>query len=924
MGTGFEFRILGPLEVLADGVPVEIAARQRVLLASLLLDANRTLSMDALITRLWDDAAPPGARNTVQNLVLRLRKALGPDNPVRTRPEGYLIEVGDDELDLRRFTDAVDGAKEALAAGDTDGAAAGLRAALALWRGDPLTDVPSEQLHRDQVPALTELRLAALELRIDTDLELGRHADVLPELRELTATHPLRERFWAQRVLALYRAGRQADALAAYREVSRLLADGLGIDPGAELRELHQRILAADPGLTTRAEPVDRRHGNLPSELTTFVGRQRELARARQLLDDGRLVTLTGPGGVGKTTLALRVARQLAGTTPDGVRLVDLSTVDEPGPLTRTVAEALGTCDRSGDVDLLIEHLTGRRLLLVLDNCEHVLPPVTALVLRLLRATPGLRVLATSRQRLGLPGEQVLRVPPLPEDEAVRLLSLRGAAATGDFQLTERSRDTAARLCQALDGIPLAIELAAVQLTALSLDDILGRLDDRFHLLTGYDLPAGPSHHRTLRHVVDWSHELCSPSEQLLWARLSVLAGFDLAAAERICADAELPAGAVTAHLVNLVNKSIVVADTRDGPARYRMLETIREYGTQRLAEQGRAAEFRRRHREYFHRMAATAVSENLGSSREVEWQARLERELPNLRLAMEIGEDEPPAQALAALEIATNITRCCFYSGNMNEGRHWLAHALACGPVLPPRPRAEALALQAYLATMQGDQDEAEALLAQATELAGAEAGATLLFGQGVYALCAHADPASLGLLTRAREGFTANDAPGDAHMALIFETIAAVFLGDRDTAERATAVCLAEAEARQAAWARSWGRWCVGLSHIWHGNPADAEPLLRKGLVEQRDIGDRWGPAWGLSALAWAAAATGRPERAARLLGAAQRLRERAGVRLIGLFREAHVTTERQLSGALGRDAYLAAFREGLDAEDGISLAL
>ncbi len=325
MGTDFEFRVLGPLEVLKDGDPVPIrAAKQRVLLASLLIDANRVVPVETLVARLWGETSPGGARNTLQNYVLRLRRVLGStedSGPVLTRPPGYLIDVAGDALDLHRFDALIRRATVTATQGDAEQASVLLREALGQWRGQPLSDLPSELLQREVVPALVERWLGALESRIEADLMLGRHGEVLPELRELTTTYPLRERFWAQRMLALYRSGCQGEALVCYRTVSRLLAEELGIDPGAQLRELHQQVLAADPALTSTGvhqrgdAPVT---GNLPAEMTTFVGREQQLDQARLLLETARLVTLTGVGGVGKTRLALRIAAEVSGTLRDG------------------------------------------------------------------------------------------------------------------------------------------------------------------------------------------------------------------------------------------------------------------------------------------------------------------------------------------------------------------------------------------------------------------------------------------------------------------------------------------------------------------------------------------------------------------------------------------------------------------------------
>lgn len=952
MGTVFEFRVLGPLEVLKDGDPVLIrAAKQRALLASLLIDANRVVPVATLVARLWGETSPGGARNTLQNYVLRLRRVLGSvgdSGPVLTRPQGYLIDVAEDALDLHRFDALVRRAAITATEGDTEQVSVLLREASELWRGHPLSDVPSELLQQEVVPALVERRLDALESRIEADLVLGRHGEVLPELLESTTRYPLRERFWAQRMLALYRSGRQGEALTCYRTVSRLLAEELGIDPGAQLCELHQQVLTADPALTRtggQQRSDSPATGNLPAEMTTFVGRERQLGQAQQLLETNRLVTLTGVGGVGKTRLALRVAAQVSGVFRDGVWLADLAPLVDPDLLGQTVAGALGIRDHSTRprVDVLIEQLRSKQLLLMLDNCEHVVPAVAALVGMLLRAAPGLRVLATSRQRLGLPGEHVLLVPPLtvpsPENaelpltryEAVGLLVDRAAASGGDFQLTEHNRVAVVQLCQRLDGIPLAIELAAVRLSTLSLEEVLKRLDDRFRLLTGTCARIAPPHHQTLRAVVDWSHGLCSAHEQRLWARLSVFSGgFDLAAAEAVCSGGDIAGKDVMDILASLVHKSILAANNHGNRTRYQLLETIRQYGQQQLDDLGHGTALRRAHRDYYQDMTAQAAAQWCGP-REIEWLSELRQELPNLRAALDFCLTQP-GQAQAGLEIAANLTRtrCWFFSSTLSEGRHWVERTLALNPPLPNPLRAGAAALRAWIALVQGDQHAAETFLADcrdlARQLADSDALPAVVFVTGAHALLVRADAQAIPLLAQARNQFQQGGEIGDAHMATMMWAMAAVFLGDRDAAIAASNEYLAEATAYAAAWAHSWALWCVGLAELRHGEPHRAAVLFRDCLRRQRDISDRWGPVWSVEALAWTAAATGHHDHAAQLLGAAHRLRQLTGVALTGLrpFHDAHTEADRLVRRTLNAQAYATAFEQGAHTQNAIQLAL
>ncbi|MDQ0784629.1 BTAD domain-containing putative transcriptional regulator [Streptomyces sp. B3I8] len=965
MSARYEFKILGPLEVWRDGHPVVIrAGKLRLLLAALLTEVNQVVTAERLMSRLWGDQPPKGARNTLQNYVLRLRRALdcpADGTPVLTHPRGYVIKVDPDALDVHRFTFLALQGRTALKEGRAASAAQMLREALALWRGEPLSDLPAELLH-DFVPALNEQRLDALELRIDAELVLGRAFDVLPELRALIGAHPLRERFWAQRMLALARCERQGEALECYREVARVLADELGVTPGTELRRLHQRLLAAAPDLGEAPDKAaaarPRATGNLPIEMTTFIGREAQLAEVRAVLASARVVTLTGVGGVGKTRLALRAAAELEPAFADGVRLADLAPLTGPELLGRAVAEALGVRDHSARpvVDTILDHLRDQRLLVVLDNCEHLADDVAALVLRMARAAPGLRVLATSRQRLGIPGEHVLTVPsltvpgigcpaplqrtdgtPSAEDgtadrsEAVRLFVDRAVAAAPTFRITSRNRGAIAQLCRRLDGLPLAIELAAVRLSTMTVDEILERLDDRFRLLSvPYGHPVIRYQH-TLRGVVDWSYDLCKQQEQLLWSHLSVFAGgFDLEAAEAVCGGADIAREDVLNLLAGLVNKSIVVVNSSGDRARYGLLETIRQYGQQRLREQDGAPKLRLRHSDHYRMMAVRAGDEWCGPG-EVDWLIRLRTELPNFRAALDFCTTRRD-RVDAGLEIAVNLarTRFWFFNSTLGEGRHWLERLLGLNTDAPRALIAGGLAMKAWIALCQGDNPSAEAFLTachtMASELPDGAAAPPLTFIEGAHAMLVRGDPCSAALLTKARDQFLAAGQKGDAHMATMLWAMAEAFLGDRTSARTALDAYAVEAADSGAEWARTWAQWCTGLFELRHGTTDRSPAHLREALGRQWAIGDSWGPVWGVETLAWAMAATGHHAQSARLLGAAHRLRQDTGVALIGLrpFHDAHAATEHQVREALGTQEYGAAWSQGASAQDGLRLAL
>ena len=683
--------------------------------------------------------------------------------------------------------------------------------------------------------------------------------------------------------------------------------------------------------------------GNLPADVTALVGRRRELDEARRRLADGRLVTLTGVGGVGKTRLALRLAAKSQRAFHDGVWVADLASLSDPCLLAVQIANALDVRDQSSrpTEDILVEHLADKQVLLVLDNCEHLLSACASLVATLLRAAPNLRVVATSRQLLGLQGEIVLPVPPLevpPEDvpvnavsvySAVALLSDRAAARSPSFAVTERNAASLAKLCRRLDGIPLAIELAAVRLATMSIDEVLDRLDDRFRLLTG-GWRAGLSHHQTLRAAVDWSYALCDQDQQLLWARLSVFAGgFDLAAVEAVCSDDELPRERIVDALAALVDKSVVVTPGDDGGMRYRLLETVRQYGGHRLRERAEEATFQQRHQHYFHDLTVRLGAEWFGAH-ELEWMAIARRELPNLRQALETSF-ATGATAAVGLDIVMNVTRsrCWFFIGTLNEGRLWLDRALAANPEAKAH-RLSAQALAAWVRLVQGDQIAATDMLKEcraAQHVGDAESEALLAYVDGAYALLLQGDQAAISLLRAASSKLRSVGCYGDAHMALVLLSMAATFLGGPGDAAPAAAECLADSRSAGAGWAISWSLLTAGMADLVHGAQSQAVRLVRDSLRRQRGMQDRWGPAWGLEVLAWIAATTD-SEHSARLLGAASTLQRLNGVAIAGLapFAVRHAQCERTVMGSLGHGAYGEVFAEGaaLSFDEAIDLAL
>ncbi|MGC7093023.1 BTAD domain-containing putative transcriptional regulator [Amycolatopsis lurida] len=671
------FGILGPTEVLTatgDALPVG-GPRVRALLTLLLLDAGRVVSAEKLIEGLYGERAPANPANALQSQVSRLRQA---GIAVDLLPAGYRLDVDPATVDAHRFEQLAADGRRALAAGDHAGAAARLGDALALWRGPALADAP---LAASAATRLEELRLTALEDRIDADLGTGtRLGAQIAELGALIAAHPLRERLRGQLVRALHAGGRRAEALAAFEDARRTLAEELGVDPSPELAAIHLAVLRAE------SAPGNPR-STLPAALTSFVGRSAELRQVSTLLGDGRLVTLTGPGGAGKTRLAVEAARSWPGETC----LVELAPID--ADVAQAVLSALGLrestfpADRAGrpatpPADRLAAALATRNLLLVLDNCEHVVDEAAGLTARLLAACPALRVLATSREPLAITGEATLAVAPLPVAPpgsppadavtypAVRLFAERAAAVRPGFTVDERTVGDVQRVCAALDGLPLAVELAAARVRSLPLGEIAVRLDDRFTLLSRGDRTAAPRH-RTLRAVVEWSWGLLAPEEQALARRLAVFAGGASAnAVAAVCGAGEVG---------ELAEKSLVDL----GPdGRYRMLETIKVFGAEKLAEAGETERLRRAHAEHFLAFAETAEP-HLRSAAQLDWLAALDADYENLLAALRWATEADP---VLALRLVAPLCTYWWMRGRRSEGSMLSRDvAVRVGPEPPP-----------------------------------------------------------------------------------------------------------------------------------------------------------------------------------------------------------------------------------------------
>jgi len=593
----FEIHLLGPVGVARAGRELAIGGRrQRGLLALLVMERGRPVSREKLADELWQGRPPAGFETTLRSYVSRLRGVLGESATLFGGGAAYSLEVRPDAVDSVRFERLLTEARNAFGRGAVMRAVERSRAALALWRGAALADVAGDGagLLRLEAERLEELRLAALELRIEAELELGPAEGLVEELGTLVRAHPYRERFWRLLMLALYRAERQADALAAYQRARSVLAEELGLEPSEQLRELEQAILRQEVP-APRAPQL--RH-NLPSSATSFVGRAGEVAEVEALLAEGRLVTLTGVGGVGKTRLALETASRLLPDFADGVFWCDVSALSDPSLVSSAVARVFEV--RAQPVADLLENLAARlresEVLLLLDNCEHLRHACAEVAQALLTACPRLRLLATSREPLGAVGETDYPVPPLsvaaaagePEEilasDAVSLFLARARAARPRLVIDEAGLAAAGRICAELDGLPLAIELAAARAKALSFPEIEARLVDRFRFLVSWRRLT-PARHQTLREAMDWSYELLAPEEQSLLSRLAVFSGgFTLEAATEVCLGGN---GERALELVaRLVDASLVVLTQHGGVTRYRLLQTVRQYARERLDEQ--------------------------------------------------------------------------------------------------------------------------------------------------------------------------------------------------------------------------------------------------------------------------------------------------------------------------------------------------
>ncbi|MFD0736031.1 BTAD domain-containing putative transcriptional regulator [Planotetraspora mira] len=805
-----------------DGSEVALGGPvRRALLALLSIRAGEVVALDRLIDDLYGGQAPDGAAHALQSQVSRLRQVLRPGAAIEFVPAGYRLLVDPGIVDAYRFERLSDEGRQVLGRGDPARAAELLRAALDLWRGPALADVADADSVRAAAARLEERRLGALEDRIEAELQQGGHRAVVPELRELTARHPLRERLWGLLIRALRADGRQAEALVAFEEIRRLLVDELGADPSPELAAIHRSLLRGDP-----VAPA------LPAQLTTFVGRADDLAAVNGLLARARLVTLLGAGGAGKTRLAIEAVSASAELE---VCLVELARVRDGAEVPAAVLGALGLREsgfhagRAGvrPESRLVAALAERAVLLLLDNCEHVVDAVAALAERLLKRCPTLRVLATSREALGITGENLWPVRPLAPAPAERLFADRAAAVRPGFVVDDANAEAVRRICHALDGLPLAIELAAARLRTHDVEELAAGLDDRFRLLSRGSRTA-EARHQTLRAVVAWSWDLLSEAERAMARRLTVFhGGATVESARWVCA---VP-GAEDV-LDSLVGKSLI--EIADG--RYRMLETIRAYCAERLEEAGEAGAVRRAHADHYLQLARTA-DPHLRGPEQLRWLATLKAEEGNLhaalRWAAESGETE------LGLALLASMAWYIWLSGTRASVTPWATALLEATGTTPPAGLETDYVLCALIAAAGG--------------------------GLRVWDRC-----------RSAVESIVAGEDRPLGHPAIAFLwPVINTPMGD-------PAVVISVITRGRAA----SDRWQAAISNVVWGYPqlltggfAAAEEAFATAVETFRALGDRWGTALALDSLAGLAYLRDDPDKAIVLTGEALAHTEQLG---------------------------------------------
>ncbi len=826
------FEVLGPLRIEREGEPVSVTSgRQRALLANLLIAGDEVVSAERLIEAVWGDDLPSNPANTLQHGVAQLRKLLEPErsrsNPARvlvSEGAGYRLNLDDHSTDMTEFQTAVDRGRDLLEQSQPGEATDGLTAAMALWRGPAYSDFAYADFARAESERLNELRIQCRELLIDATAAADGPETVIPTLEGLVVEFPYREGLWSRLMKSLYQTGRQAEALRVYREASRVLGDELGIDPSPELRQLEEQILLQDPALEQTKRRTTRH--NLPAFTTSLVGREDALAQVLEYTTSARLTTLLGPGGSGKTRLAIEAAHRVVNDYPDGVWLVRLDDLTDTNLLAATIGDAVRMPENRDQavVETLATHLADKRSLLVLDNCEHLIDAVAGLGDKLLDRCPSLVILATSQEPLHINGEQRFPVPPLqlpgdsgsPFDDintvpAVQLFMERASAIDPGIDQSPTSVAAIANIVQALDGIPLAIELAAARTDVLTPTEIARRLADRFEILDNGPRDA-PHRQRTLRNTVEWSAGLLDPIERSFFERLCVFAGcFDVTAAAAVTATSGTQALSLIGRLVqrSLITRSSAVA----GESRYRLLESLRIFGMEQLAQSGELDATRDLHLNHYAERTLQYDIALAGAGQSVAFEGMV-ADQDNLRSAM--GWSLESRCFSPGVMVAARAGRFWDWRGSLAEAVTWTDRFIDAVDDQTVPALAILVSWAGYFAWELGEAARAEDLIARAVNIA-TEQGDD-------YARAI----ALTGSALQARVGGEAADAVKiDGDIREVAQQI-----GD--------------------GWLAAWADNHDGLSLLGVGDLAGARAAGEASLRGFRDLGDNRATGWALTVLA------------------------------------------------------------------------
>lgn len=870
--------VLGPLEVATEGGEVIGLGgpKPHLTLAMLVMHRGAVVPSSRLVELLWGHAQPPSASASLQSHISRLRSALTPAITISTRAPGYVLDMAESDLDAARF-EALTG--DARAAHGPDDASERLGAALALWRGEAYGELGSLEWFQGEARRLDELRLAALEDWIGARLACGDDQPVVGELESLVTQHPLRERFWRQLMLALYRTGRQADAMRRAGAFRSMLRDELGLNPSPTFNELEADILSDAPSLRVLERPTARRRPHLArppadADPTSFVGRGHAVIDVTTALDRHRFVTVTGPGGVGKTRLARRIATQAAHRFRHGAAVVELAPLRDAAGLGQVIAAALDVQQRQHrSIDeTVLEFLRERELLLVLDNCEHVIDVAAGFVQQLLLHCARAKVLATSREPFLVAGEYVHVLAPLvaPSDSetdieaittapAVQLFIDRAAAASPGFALSSENAVAVAAICRRLDGLPLALELAAARLRPLGAAVLAERLDQRFELL-GTTRHHVEARQRTLRDLVTWSYDLLDPVEREVFAQLSVFAGtFDLDDATALCRVADDERDVIDV-LADLVDKSMVqLADP--GVPRYQLLETLREFGHDRLRAEGRATEIHHRHLRWYLDLARRG-SEGLDGPDEATWSRLLDAEFDNFRAAhaFAIAQGRGEAAAQLVRDLREQSFRRIRY-----EAASWADRTLELLAATPEHPLLPVvLGVSAYGYWARGDLEAAMERAERAAALQDHADGAAptglpeRVMGNALFYL-GRPDEA-LAWMDQMADAARRSGFPGQLAHALYMRSVAQTSVGDSVRGAVLAGEARAASERCGSLTAAAQAEYALGLA-LQASDPTAAIAHLRSAALRSEAAGNRWLTAFALTEVHWLVARGGDP---------------------------------------------------------------